>query len=651
MNRAYSLLTVKAVSEDDRVIEGIATTPTPDRVGDIVEPLGVAFKNPLPLLHQHNHREPVGTVVFQAPTKDGIRFRASLPKITEPGPLKDRVDTAWGEVKAGLVRGVSIGFRALEYSIMDDGGYRFVKSEVIELSLVTVPANADATITSIKSIDTRQRAASGRMVAESTNPGVSGSSSTSQRKENRDMDIMQQLADLEADRATKAAEMQAIINKAAADGRDLGSLDAEEQDQYDALAASAKSIAVKIGRLEGMAAALGTAKPVSKAVTTQQDGSRQRAAGAIVVKDKELPQGLRFARLVKCLGMARGSRFEAREFAKQFYHDDYLLQKATVAAGTTSHATWAGPLVGETSQVYADFAEYLRPMTILGKFGNGGVPGLLRVPFRTRLLSQSTGTGAGWVGEGKGIAVTKGGFASTSLEPRKLATIAVLTRELVESSSPAADMLIRDELAAACRDQMDRSFIDPHSAAITDVRPASITSGLTALHSTGTDADAVRVDLRALIASFVAANNPLTSGVWIMSALTALTLSLMENSLGQRSFPDINVNGGTLLSLPVITSESVTATIDSGGQYIVLANAADVYYANEGGMMVDMSREASLEMSDAPANNSDTPTAAQLVSLYQTDSMAFRVMQEVNWARRRSTGVAMLEDVAYVVAA
>jgi hypothetical protein len=43
MNRAYSILTVKAVEEDQRIIRGMATTPSPDRVGDIVEPLGVKF--------------------------------------------------------------------------------------------------------------------------------------------------------------------------------------------------------------------------------------------------------------------------------------------------------------------------------------------------------------------------------------------------------------------------------------------------------------------------------------------------------------------------------------------------------------------------------------------------------------------------------
>ena len=63
------------------------------------------------------------------------------------------VDKAWQSVKAKLVRGVSIGFRALEYNFMDGGGVRFDKTEIYELSLVTIPANASATIQSIKAMD------------------------------------------------------------------------------------------------------------------------------------------------------------------------------------------------------------------------------------------------------------------------------------------------------------------------------------------------------------------------------------------------------------------------------------------------------------------------------------------------------------------
>ena len=42
-NRAFSLLEIKRVDEDARQITGIATTPTADRMNDVVEPMGAQF--------------------------------------------------------------------------------------------------------------------------------------------------------------------------------------------------------------------------------------------------------------------------------------------------------------------------------------------------------------------------------------------------------------------------------------------------------------------------------------------------------------------------------------------------------------------------------------------------------------------------------
>ena len=157
MNRAYSMLEVRAFDDDARKFSGVATTPTVDRVGDIIDPMGVKFTNPLVLLHQHQHDVPIGSVRFKKPTKDGIEFEAEIPKIEEPGPLKDRTDTAWGEVKYGLVRATSVGFRPIEYSFMDTGGVRYSEVEVYELSIVSIPANAEAIISTVKSIDQQNR--------------------------------------------------------------------------------------------------------------------------------------------------------------------------------------------------------------------------------------------------------------------------------------------------------------------------------------------------------------------------------------------------------------------------------------------------------------------------------------------------------------
>lgn len=147
---AYSMLEVKALDDDKREITGIASTPEPDRSGDIVESLGASFAPIIPFLWQHRHDFPIGEARLSAPTKSGIKFTASVARIDEPGQLKDMVDMAWQAIKAKLVKGVSIGFRAKSYDYMSEGGIRFKEFEVIELSAVTIPAQAQATIQSVK---------------------------------------------------------------------------------------------------------------------------------------------------------------------------------------------------------------------------------------------------------------------------------------------------------------------------------------------------------------------------------------------------------------------------------------------------------------------------------------------------------------------
>ena len=150
--RAYALFEVKALAEDQRTFKGWATTPATDRVGDTINPLGAKFKNPLVLLHQHRNDQPIGQVVFGAPTAKGIEFSASIPAIEEPGLLRDRVDMAWGEIKYGLVRAVSIGFKPIKYAFKDDGGVDYQEVEIFELSSVSIPALPQAVITQVKSM-------------------------------------------------------------------------------------------------------------------------------------------------------------------------------------------------------------------------------------------------------------------------------------------------------------------------------------------------------------------------------------------------------------------------------------------------------------------------------------------------------------------
>ena len=175
MDRAYGLLELKQVDESLREISGLATSISTDRMGDVVVPDGAEFKLPIPLLSQHDSASPIGEVYEAEVTGKGIRIKARIPKDTG----LDYVETAWKQIKARLVRGLSIGFRSLKHEPLDADrpwdGFKFLSWEWLELSAVTIPANAQATIQTVKMYDTTAPAASGnKRGGVILLPGVSG---------------------------------------------------------------------------------------------------------------------------------------------------------------------------------------------------------------------------------------------------------------------------------------------------------------------------------------------------------------------------------------------------------------------------------------------------------------------------------------------
>jgi HK97 family phage prohead protease len=639
LNRAYSLLTIKSVDSVKRIISGIATTPTPDRMGDIVESTGAEFALPIPLLWQHDSAQPVGNVIAAKVGPDGISVTCQFISNTGSPTLDARLDEAFAAVQSGLVRGLSIGFMPKETADIEGSwSQRFTRWEWLELSAVTIPANSEATIQTIKSIDRATRGVSGRVVRLASTEGKIT------------MNIAARILALTETRVTKAAAAAAILE--ASDGR---TTTPEEKTSFEEISAEVAAIDEDLALFaaaERMSAA--SAVAVERNIPAGDEGSAARVP-AVARTVEEVAPGIRFARSVHVralcmLEMRNGNPVDALALARRMYPHDAATQavvKSTVDSASSGDSSWAGSLIGAESTVYADFAAFLRPQTIIGQFGAGGIPGLLHIPFRVRLLNQSSAGSASWVGESKPAPLTRFAFGSQTLAPLKVVALSAASMELIRDSSPAADVLIRDELAKACAERMDKDFIDPNKAAVANVSPASITHGVVAVASSGPDGNSIRQDIGNLVDAYLAANMSLKSAVMITSQQIASKVSLMRNALGQREFPNITPLGGSIESYPVITSEFISGLASSNGQNVLMVSAGDIYFADDGETSVDMSVEASLEMSDAPGQDAAAGTGASMVSMFQTNSVAFRATRTVNWALRRPQAVQMLDDVAW----
>jgi HK97 family phage major capsid protein len=640
MNRAYSTFEIKAVSEETRTITGWATTPEVDRVGDIVEPLGVQFKNPMPLLMHHEHDEPVGLAEFGTPTAKGVPFTATFPVITEDGDLKDRIEEAWQSVKALLIRAVSIGFRSIESeNIAGTWGTRYIKSEVFELSLVTIPCNVSAVIQTIKSYDFGAPAASGKSAHTVVRLGKpAGASATVVKQipkvpkpQEGNMKISEQIKSFQDALTQKSARQLELMT--AAEGR---TLDAAESEEFDTLSDELAATEVHIKRLEQMAKS-----NASKAVEVGDESNMRKPLGHISVKaTQQVAKGTAFTRYVIAQCRAKGNLVQAAEIAKQ-WHDTTPevaeVLKAAVAAGTTTDAAWAAPLVPYQNMT-SEFIELLRPQVLTSRLTQ-----LRAVPFNVRIPGQTSGSTVSWVGETSPKPVSALGFQDITLRFNKLAGIVVISEELARLSTPSAEAIIQNDLTAQIAQFTDDSFINPAYAAITDVRPASVTNGVTPIVATGTDAESLREDIRAAYSSFIQSNMSVAGATWIMTSTMAMSIGMMMNPLGQPEFPGIGAEGGTLAGLPVLTSENVPH--DSSGSILVLVKQSEILLADEGGVTVDVSREASVQMNSTP----DNPTTASsvLTSLWQNNLIGVRCERLITWKKRRPQAVAYISSANY----
>lgn len=624
VHRAFSQLHIKTIDAERRYIAGVATTPTPDRQGDVIDPTGITYRNPVPLLMGHDKLKPVGNATFAAPTPDGMAFEATLPFVPEPGVVRDRVDEAWHSIKHGLMRGVSIGYRALGKSIdqLRGGGLHFRKTEVCELSLVTVPANMDATITVIKSLAASGPASSG----VSDLPVVALGNAPAMQTQPATPTIAEQIQQWSNARAPKAARLTELLSKAAETNV---TLDDGQADDFDDLEREIASIDKHLQRLQtAERLAVQSATPLLPTTGLSTKSASDTRAGFVQVRPN-VPPGTAFVRASMCLARAHGDRLEAIEYAKQWKDSTpevELFLKAPIAPGSTTDPAWAGALV-VVQNVTGEFMELLRPATILGK-----IAGLRQVPFNASVPLQTAGGSYRWVGQGAPKPVSKLGLGTVTLGVTKAAGIICLTEELVKLSNPSAEGIVRADMIAGIAQFLDQQFIDPAVAEVANVSPASITNGTTPIASTG---DGLR-DLHALISSFAAANIPLAGTAMIMSETNAFTLGLERTTTGESMFPNMSATGGSMDGVQVITS-------NAAANWVIALVPSYILYADDGGVTIDVSREASVQMESVP----DSPTNATtvLVSLWQNNLVGLRAERFINWKR------AKLEAVKYVTGA
>jgi uncharacterized protein len=152
----------KASTEEKGVIEGYAATfGNIDRHGDIIEKGAFAkSRKRIPIFGMHNPREGIGVGTVTEDEK-GLKIRIKLAiDNADSAILRERALEYYAMAKEGIIERMSIGFATLEreWSKKKVNGQeqhvRIIKKvDLMETSLVPIPANDLARVTTVKSAD------------------------------------------------------------------------------------------------------------------------------------------------------------------------------------------------------------------------------------------------------------------------------------------------------------------------------------------------------------------------------------------------------------------------------------------------------------------------------------------------------------------
>jgi hypothetical protein len=181
---------------------------------------------------------------------------------------------------------------------------------------------------------------------------------------------------------------------------------------------------------------------------------------------------------------------------------------------------------------------------------------------------------------------------------------------------------------------IDAQFTDPAVAAVAGVNPASITNGAPTAAATANPL----ADILGLISHFTTNNIPVDGLTFIMSPANAMALSFKTYSDGSPQFPGIGVAGGTWKGLTFIVSNTVTTKV-------IALQPSLVFYADDGGVTIDASSEASLQMDSAPMSPVDATTV--YVSMFQANCVALRAERFINWKKANANAVKYLTAAAW----
>jgi HK97 family phage prohead protease/HK97 family phage major capsid protein len=628
-----TLVRKTAAGKVDGALSYVLSDATVDRYGDIIEPDGwelTWFKqNPIALFN-HNANAPIGT--WRNIRVDAGKLMAELEPVA-PGTTQ-LADDVRRLIEANVLRATSVGFQSIENVPIDPknpwNGTRYLKQELLETSIVSVPANpaalqlarslgiSDDTIT----LAFGEHAVTRRDVVKTGGQAVM--KPLSRGTPMTDQTISRQIEDRQG-RLNAARDQLAEHTRDPEHDIEVANTITAEIDEQERRLASLRETERRIG--------LRTVQQEVLPPTMGHNGGPPMVARRpLGLASRDVSPGDLYLRAISARfqAYARGMPVEAVLAERYPDHEPTaIVTRAAIAGATTTTTGWASELV---QLAQGEFINSLMPNQVFPKLAAMGTSlnfgpnaGAIKIPSRATTPS----IGGSFVAESAPIPVRRLGTTSITLYPHKVGGISVFSREIAAYSNPDIETLIRSSIVADTQINIDALLLD--NVAVSTTRPAGLTNGVSTLTATaGGGYAAFLGDLNKLTAPFYAANAGRNLAL-LMNPAQRNQLMFAPGPAGapfgwSTQFTDM---------FTVIASTSVTA----GAVYMI--DAAD-FVSVTGAPEFEVSEVATIHMEDTTPLNIATGAqgsgvlATPTQSMFQTAQIAIRMLANVNWAMVRS---------------
>ena len=607
----------------------VLSDATVDRYGDVIDPEGWDLRwfkrNPIALFG-HSSDFPIGT--WTDVRVEGGKLLGRLELAAEG--TSARIDELRRLVAQKVLRAVSVGFKPVESEPIRGGGVRYIKSELMETSLVSVPANP-AALAVARSLDVSPetiRMAFGEQadVRRAASPGEQATPKPQAKKEAAmTISLSKRIEDAQNDLVREKDALSAHLAEDDADPivtEELSARIEQKQTGVDALKRAEAALAAK------------TATPAATVPAAA------RSTG--MVKSASKPGDL-IIRSAIVQGIAEMTHQQPLDVLEKLYgHDEGVgvIVKAAVAPAMTSVAGWAAELV---NTAMGEFLETLRPESVYpalaaaggGRLTFGPNGGAIKVPAR----ASTPSIGGSFVGEGAPIPVRRLALTSATLAPYKMGVITTFTREMAKYSMVALEPMLRQEIIFDTAITLDSTLLGAGAGSATN--PAGLLNGVSTLTATaGGGAAAFLGDIRKLRAPFDSAN----AG----SGLMLLMNPAQAEGLALTAGPD-----GTLgFAADILARYRVATSTAIPVGRVIMIRAADFASATGDVPEFELSNDATVHMEDsAPLQISAAGTpnvvAAPVRSFFQTGVSGLRMLMDVSWTMRRPGMVQFIDSVTW----